>query len=164
MAKTKGPASRVPFSRPVKLALLFIVVMFMIYGAMEWYMLENPDVIAPISWASWWLVENAQWISIPTLSFFAALASHIFWFRRAEIKIAEGTTYSLQAISTFWAPISLRTAIIISVGTLVSIAATKAWMLLAVMAGMMGGVMFAHKYWFRLEHFDEHLAQFHEED
>lgn len=145
----KGPLGLVPFSKPVKWSLGIIVALTAVTLGIEYYMLQQPDKIAPFSWAFWFLAERAPWLPIPLLGFFAALSSHFFWFRRPD---------------DFWAPIRLRTAVIIAAGTLASIAATQAWLLLTVMAAMMAGVVLAHRYWFRIESFGEHLAQFHDDE
>ena len=122
--------------------------MFAIAGAVELYMLANTDIIAPISWSFWFLGERVPWLPAVVSGVTGGLMSHFWWYRRP---------------GDFWYPIRLRTAVIITVATLGSIAGVQAWGLFWFEGAFMGSAVAAHRWWYRIESFDEHLAQFHEE-
>lgn len=149
MGEGKGPSGRVPFSKAVKRSLAFVGLMFVITGTVELYMLANPNEVAPISWSFWWLGENAPWLPVILAGVSGASMSHFGWYVRP---------------GSFWAPVRLRSALIIGASTLTSIAIVQAWALFALAAAFLGGVVAAHRYWYRVERFDEHLAQFHDTD
>lgn len=142
-----GPSGRVPFSRAVKRSLAVVAGLAIITGLIEWYMLQNPEQIAPISWSFWWLYENARWLAPVLAALGGALYSHFFFYRR---------------VGDFWYPMTRTSSAIIASATLGSLAATQAWWLLAFMAAFMFSAVLAHCYWYRLENFDEHREQFHD--
>lgn len=149
MAKDKGPLGRVPFSKAVKRSLAAVGIIFGFAGAVEIYMLSRPEEIAPMSWAFWWMNENAGWLPAALAGVGGGFYAHFFWYLRP---------------GDFWHPIRLRTAVIVASATLGSIAAVQAWGLFFFEAAFMGAAVAAHRWWYRIESFDEHLAQFHEED
>lgn len=140
------PGGRVPLSPAVKRSLAFVGLMFGLAGAVEWYMLGHPDEIAPISWAFWWMQENAAWLPATLAGVGGAFYSHFFWYVRKR---------------DFWYPLTWRAALIVAVVPLSTMALLKAWGLLMFTGAFMGGALFAHRYWYRLEHFKDHLARFH---
>lgn len=149
MSKGKGPSGRVPFSPAVKRSLAAVGILFGLAGAVELYMLGNPEEIAPISWAFWWMYENARWLPAFLAGVGGAFYAHFFWYLRP---------------GNFWFPLTKKAAIIIGVGTMIPIAVVKAWYLLAFMAAFQGCAVLAHWKWFRIEKFNEHLAQFHDDE
>ena len=149
MSKGKGPLGRVPFSKAVKRSLIILGGIFALAGGVEWYELSNPDEVAPMSWAFWWLKENVKGIVVLLAGVGGGFYSHFFWYLRP---------------GDFWFPIRLRTAVIIASATLGSIAAVQAWGLFWFAAAFLGAPVAAHRWWYRIESFDEHLAQFHDEE
>ncbi len=145
----KGPAGKVPWNTAVKRSVAAVGILFGLGGAVELYMLGNPETIAPISWAFWWMYENARWIAPALAGVGGGFYAHFFWYLRP---------------GDFWFPITKKSAIIIGIGTMIPIAWVQAWFLLAFMAMFQGCAVAAHRWWFRIERFDEHLAQFHEEN
>lgn len=145
----KGPRSRVPFSVPVKRTLAFIAGLSIVALAFEFYSLAEPDTVAPISWAFWWLRENAGWLPAVLAGAGGAFYSHFFWYRKP---------------GDFWHPITRNAALVAGAASLGGIAAVQGWRLLAFMGAFMGAAVLAHRYWYRLEDFGEHLAQFHDEE
>ena len=140
---------RVPLTKAVKRSLAFVAAMFGIAGAVEIYMLANPDEIAPISWAFWYLGENAAWLPAVLSGVSGGFMSHFWWYLKP---------------GNFWHPIRLRSALIVGVATLGSTAAVQAWGLLLFEAAFMISAVLAHRCWYRIDSFDEHLAQFHDDD
>lgn len=149
MTTEKGPAGKVPLTTAVKRSLAAVAVIFGLAGGVELYMLSNPETIAPISWAFWWLNENAPGLAAVLAGVGGAFYAHFFWYLRP---------------GNFWYPMTLRAALIIAAVTLGTLAGVQAWRLLVFQTSFMFGATAAHKWWFRIEHFDEHLSQFHEDE
>jgi hypothetical protein len=149
VTKPQGPKGRVPLSQAVKRSLYFIGGMFAIAGAVEIYMLANPETVAPISWGFWYLNENVPWLPIMVSGVAGAFFSHFFWYRRP---------------GAFWYPLTLRAALIICGGSIGACLAAQAWAFALGASALFGAGIAAHRWWFRVELFDEHLAQFHDDE
>ncbi len=147
MGKKRIPGSFVPTSKAVIRSLIALGILALAGGILEWYELTHPDEIAPISWAFWWMYEHFRPIASILGGVGGAFYSHFFWYQRP---------------GDFWFPMTRNTVIVIGVATLGSMIFVQAWYLLAFMALFMGCAVVAHKYWFRVELFNEHLNQFHE--
>lgn len=143
------PDGRVPLTRAVKLCLYFIGGMFGIAGVVEIYMLSNPETVAPISWGFWWLNENVPWLPAMVSAAAGAFFAHFFWYRRP---------------GDFWHPLTLRAALIIVGGSIGACLAAQAWAFALGSSLLFTAGITAHRFWFRVELFNEHLAQFHDDD
>ncbi len=145
--------SGVPPSTPVKLAFAALVGLAVLGGGIEIYMLARPETVAPFSWAFWFLGERAPWLFVVFAGLAGSFASHFGWYLRPTRRGRR---------SSFWKPLSRWKALIISSTTLVSLAAVQAWDLLVLAASFLVGVVLAHRYWYRIEDFREHVGQFHD--
>lgn len=70
----------------------------------------------------------------------------------------------VQEARRLLAPDHPERALVAGAASLGGIAAVQGWRLLAFMGAFMGAAVLAHRYWYRLEDFGEHLAQFHDEE
>ncbi len=157
MSKAQGPKGLVPFSSAIQRTLAFLVIIGVATGVYEYISLETPAAAAPISWAFWWLKESTgAWFPVTLAATAGAFFSHFFWYKRT---------------GDFWFPITRGAAIIIAIGTWGTLAATgiylnapETWALFAFLVLFQVSAVLAHRFWYRLERFDEHLARFHEEE